>query len=355
MRNAHRVTLAGFMIAGVVIGIAGCGLVRSSDHTETAPPPEQWIHGVGYVEPVGEVRRLAFKHAGIVAHCCVEIGQRVAAGERLMTLRATEERAALGEAEAAVVLAEAELAQVRAGVNSLRLQSEGAAKAAAEADAAYAEQAFVRQRTLRDTRASSPEQFDLAQAELRRKQAIVKRHEAELGHLENYVRETDVAVAVAKLRSAEARLTTARERLAETELRAPHAGVVLELLRREGEATDGGASEPVMIFADPTQLRVRAEIDETQALTVHEGTDAIISGPPLDGREFFGRVTLVKPLMGKKTVFAQTATERKDLGARQVFIDLPPNTELPLGLEVDVRIESGKRPGVSGMILQRGK
>ena len=337
MRNARWMGWALVAMTGAAL-VTGCGRMRSSD--VASPHDARWIHGVGYVEPAGEVRRLAFKHAGVVEHCAVEIGQRVAAGERLLTLRATEEHAAVAEAEAAVALAQAELAQVRAGVNALQIQAVRAAKAEAEAGAAYAERAFARQQQLMAARASSHDQFDLAQAELRRQRAIVARQEAELSHLEHHVRETDVAVAAARVRAAEARLTLARERAAETQLRAPFGGTVLELLRREGEATRGGEGEPVLIFADTARLRIRAEIDETQALGVHAGAEALVSGPALGGAEIAGRVTFVKDLMGRKTVFAQTATERKDLDARQVFVELPAGTQLPLGLEVDVRIAS---------------
>lgn len=42
--------------------------------------------------------------------------------------------------------------------------------------------------------------------------------------------------------------------------------------------------------------------------------------------------------MGRKTVFAQTATERKDLDVVQVLIALPEGVAWPIGLEVDVRV-----------------
>jgi HlyD family secretion protein len=345
MRKIQVIVGAWAVITAVVaFACGGCGRARFSP--AAAPSVSAgWIHGVGYIEPVGEVRRLAFKHPGIVARCAVELGQRVTAGTVVMTLRDAEERAALAEAEAAVALAQAELEQVRAGVSSLQIQTVRAAKAAAEAGAVYAEQAFARQDDLVKKGALSPDQHDLAHAEMKRQQALVRRQEAELGHLEHYVRDTDLAVARARVRAAEARVAMARERVAETQLRAPSDGVVLECLRREGEATRGGEGEPVLVFADPNHLRVRAEIDETQALALHAGARAIVSGHALHGAEFAGRVTFVKALMGRKTVFAQTATERKDLDALQVFIELPENLVLPLGLEVDVRITA--TPGTS--------
>ncbi len=324
--------IVGLALACAVSG--GCGRARSSVVSEMAAP---WAHGVGYVEPVGEVRRLAFKPGGIVASCPVPVGARVAAGDVVMTLRDEAERAAIVEGEAAVALAQAELAQLRAGASALQLQAGRAAQAAADADAAHARQEFGRQQTLLQTQAAARAMFDLAEAELRRKEAIARQRAAEFNHLEHLVRDTDLAVAAARLGAAEARLASARERWAETRLRAPGDGVVLEILRREGEAAATGG-EPVLIFGDPSELCVRAEIDETQALALRPGAEAVISGPALGGREITGRVTLVKSLMGRKTVFAQSAAERKDLDALQVLIALPAGFTAPIGLEVDVRV-----------------
>jgi HlyD family secretion protein len=42
--------------------------------------------------------------------------------------------------------------------------------------------------------------------------------------------------------------------------------------------------------------------------------------------------------MGKKTVFAKTATERKDIDVIQAFIVPDKSLQLPVGLEVNVKI-----------------
>lgn len=339
MRKAIAVGGA-LALGAMIVALIGRGRAKPEDAT---PHPGAWAHGVGYVEPLGEVRRLAFKHGGVIARAPVEIGGCVVAGTVLMTLRDEAERAALAEAEAAVALAQAELAQLRAGINSLQIQAVRAAKTAAEAGAAHARQEFARQKALLETRAASRAEFDHAEAELRRAEAVLWQRTSELSHLENHVRDTDLAVAEARVRAAEAKAAGARARCAETELRAPCDGVVLERLRRGGEATAGGEGEPVLIFADPARLCVRAEIDETQALALRAGQGAVVGGHALAGREFTGRVTLVKNLMGRKTVFAHSATERRDLDVLQVLIELPPGVTLPIGLEVDVRVRVDAR------------
>ncbi len=51
-----------------------------------------------------------------------------------------------------------------------------------------------------------------------------------------------------------------------------------------------------------------------------------------------GRVSLVKGLMGKRTVFTRSSTERKDLDVVQVFIEMGADFAAPAGLRVDVAI-----------------
>ena len=68
--------------------------------------PVARIEGIGYVEPMGEMRRLAFKRAGIVADCPVAVGRTVRRGEVLLRLRDESERAVVAEAEIMCVLAD---------------------------------------------------------------------------------------------------------------------------------------------------------------------------------------------------------------------------------------------------------
>jgi HlyD family secretion protein len=86
-------------------------------------------------------------------------------------------------------------------------------------------------------------------------------------------------------------------------------------------------------------LRVRAEIDENYAFALREGQTALIFGRGLGGKEIPGHVGLVKQVMGKKTVFAKTATERKDIDVIQIFIEPDKAFQAPVGLEVNVKIQ----------------
>ena len=99
-------------------------------------------------------------------------------------------------------------------------------------------------------------------------------------------------------------------------------GKVLEILKREGEAQRPTDGEPAVLFADLRGLRVRAEIDERHARGIKVGQEARVFGRGLRQAVFPGKVVAVREIMGKKTVFARTATERKDLVALGVEQEL---------------------------------
>src|SRR5436309_2454711 len=94
---------SGFLLLLLAIAAGGlaftAGLLKSSPSPEGAPavagPPARWVQGVGYVEPVSEVRRLSFKGNGVIGRCLVEVGQDVRRGDVLIWLSNGEEQAAV--------------------------------------------------------------------------------------------------------------------------------------------------------------------------------------------------------------------------------------------------------------------
>jgi HlyD family secretion protein len=66
---------------------------------------------------------------------------------------------------------------------------------------------------------------------------------------------------------------------------------------------------------------------------------ATIYSHSLGSQRIRGTVTLLKELMGNKTVFTREASERKDLDVLQVFITPKEPFQAPVGLKVDVEFE----------------
>lgn len=319
-------------------------LVSCGDARKTVSPAlrdEGVVHGIGYVEPVKELRRLAFQAEGAITECRVKIGEKAKSGTVMMRLDDKEELAALANAESELQLAQAELLQLRAGINPERVNAQAALVNAAKAEADFAEKEFKRQGNMLEM-PGAISQGDREKAEMLMlsKQAMAYQAEAELRHLRTFVKAEDLAVAAARVKRAETLVAVASARLAKTCIQAPCDGEVLEILQREGDMA-AAALGPTLLFADVSQLRIRVEIDETYALRLKEGQKATITTHDNSRQTFQGKVTFVKSVMGKKTVFSHSATERKDLDMREVFVHFDVSPNLPIGLEVDVTVESG--------------
>ena len=101
---------------------------------------------------------------------------------------------------------------------------------------------------------------------------------------------------------------------------------------REGNRAGGGETP------HPARPRGRrgAEIDESFWGQYEKGDRVTIrtSG----GQHTEGQVRLIKALMGKKNVFARSATERMDLKIFETWIELPEDKDWPVGMEVTVEI-----------------
>jgi multidrug resistance efflux pump len=128
--------------------------------------------------------------------------------------------------------------------------------------------------------------------------------------------------------------------LRETRLVAPFDGTVLKVLKREGDGVWTFSPEPVVLFGDLSRARVRAEIDERFVQRLEIGQSAIVSGRNLLGKSYPGKVVVLEKIMGDRTVFARSSSERKDLNVLQVVIEMAPGFRAPVGLQVDVGVET---------------
>ena len=321
--------------------VVGAFLFTSCGGDGGASPPGKTehekveVHGTGYVEPESGLRRLAFKHRGIVGEVAVKEGERVEKGALIMKQLAGAEEKQVALAQAELLLAEAALAEVLAGVNPARVAAARSREIGAKANLNRWKVELERQRVLLAKNATSTTLYEEAQRQASQYAAELETLRAETVELETFVTAEDKAVAEAQIEVARVQLEAAKQRLADSELRAPVAGVVLDLIRRGGDTSGLGSGSVDCVFGDTSALVVRAEIDERSALGLKIGQRAVVE---VGGRALEGKLVSVKPLMGKKSVFTRSATERKDLDVRQVLIGLPKGTVLPVGLEVDVRV-----------------
>ena len=298
-----------------------------------------WIQGIGYTEPASEVRRLAFKNPGIIEELKVKLGQSVKAGEILSQQNNVEEQVAVKVAENQLQAAKANYQKTIAGINPFEIEAKKHAQKSALLETEFANRKLKRISQLEQKKFATEEDYDLAETNVSLKRTENLRLQSEVQNLIHSVRDVDRQASQQQVSVAEANLLAAQQHLAQTRLIAPIDGTVLEIIHYVGESTYvAGSPEPVILLGDISKLLVRAEIDENYALQLRNGQKAVLFGRGLGNREVPAHVSMVKQIMGKKTVFTKSATERKDIDVIQVFIEPEQPIQLPVGLELNVKI-----------------
>jgi HlyD family secretion protein len=322
------------------------GSARAGSRWPEARETPRSVEGLGYVEPVSETRKLMFRTGGVIRRCYVKAGDRVAKGEKLMELDTATQEAEVALARMNLKLSRAEAEHTQSGINPYRIKVAERAVERLHEKLLFCKAEWDRCRRLVGNRAISAQERDAVKTRLHACEVELAEKKAELRHLEKHVTGKQRAVAEARVRQSEAAVKLAEERLAEGVLLAPFDGVVLKVLKREGEGVRTFEPEPVLVFGDLSRLRVRAEIDERFATALAVGQDAVVHGRNLGGATYSGKVVTVEPVMGDKTLFTRASSERKDLDVIQVVIEMEPGFRVPTGLRVDVRVECPVRDDV---------
>jgi multidrug resistance efflux pump len=120
------------------------------------------------------------------------------------------------------------------------------------------------------------------------------------------------------------------------EIRAPIAGQVLKLLRREGEFSGSSTGTPLVVVGDLKRLIIRAEFADRDAARVAVGaaTEIWIDG---EARRWRGRIVEASALMGRKTARSLDPSDRFDRDVREVLVAFDGAAPaVPVGLRVNV-------------------
>ncbi len=221
---------------------------------------------------------VAAETVGRVVSTPVERGTRVAAGAVLITLSPIEAEAQSRESEANVAQIEARLSLVAGQPLDVERVPE---VAAARASKELAEADFARIRTLLDQKVVSQAEFDLrrTQFEATSSQYAAARNAA----LQQY----------RSYEAARARASIARKALADTEVRAPFSGLVVERKVSAGDFVTRGTKIATIVKVSP--LRVQLTVPEQSIAMVKPGQAVRVQVDAYPDRQFDGRVRFVSP------------------------------------------------------------
>jgi HlyD family secretion protein len=242
---------------------------------EAAPQGREVLIASGYVV-AHHKHELGSKVMGKVEWIGVEQGDFVRRGELLVKLEDREYRAQVGQAKAALSLAEARLAELEAGSRPEEVARSEAELNRALADLEDARVELARLEQLLDGGVVPEQQADSARAryEMATAAAEVARKSYDLLRLGP--RDEQIEQARAEVARARAALEYAETMLDATEIRAPITGTVLYRIAEIGEmittsfAGGGGAKSAVLALADLNDLQVELDISQTDFNRISE-------------------------------------------------------------------------------------
>jgi HlyD family secretion protein len=279
----------------------------------------------GKVEPI-EWQAVRAENEGLVEKVPVQEGQFVAKGALLAQLSQSGLAASLAAAEARVAQAQAEIAILDAGGKSAELVEIENSLAKARLDREAATRDYNALRRLAEKQAATLKDVQEAQGHLREADLTIEGLEKRRAAL---VSKTDKSVAAARLRDAQAAVDLARNKIAQTEIRAPIAGFVYGLKVRPGAFLNPG--DEIANVGQLDRVRVRVYVDEPELGRVTVGQPVTITWSARPGKHWSGTVE-------------KGATDIVPLGSRQVgevlcTIDNPGHELVP-GTNVDAEIRT---------------
>jgi len=334
-----------------------------STSQSSAPTPQKItptaVAALGRIEPQGEITRLSAPNSlegTRVTQLLVKEGDKVRAGQVVAVLDTqNRRRTALEKAQTNVQVAQAHLAQVKAGAKAGDITAQQATIANLQAELSgniTAQQATIArlQAELRNAQTQNRryqqlyqsgaisasdsdskrlsvdtvgEQLKEAKATLNRTVQTNQKQQSEAkAKLESIseVRPTDVQTAQAELESAYSSVKQAQADLEVSYIRAPINCQILKVHVRAGEIV---GSEGIAEIGKTDQMYVVAEIYETDIKKVRLGQDAIITSEAFPSK-LRGKVTQIGLQVNKQDVFNNNPTADTDHKVIEVKISLDP-------------------------------
>jgi RND family efflux transporter MFP subunit len=296
--------LPALAVAGIGLGVFAA--TRSAKKTPPAapvsdapqPPYQQFVAGAGLVEAATENIAIGTHIAGIVSKIYVRIGDCVKASDPLFLIDDRATRADITTRQAAVEVAEADVANAR---YELKLNE-----------------------TLAADKITAIEQRDLSRIAVRKAEA-------------------QLVQARANLKSAETDL----ERLT---VQAPVDGQVLQVKTHLGEFAPAGAlDQPLILLGRVTPLHVRVDVDENDAWRVRAGAAA--TGYLRGNKDISTPLKFVRfePYVIPKKSLTGESTERVDTRVLQVIFSFDRgNLPIFIGQQMDIFIDASKQASNGG-------
>ncbi len=392
-----RVLPLTMVIATTIIGIGGIIAYSpkqfSPSEVEQTPeasiPEIKTVTALGRLEPSGEIIQVSVSSSAEgnkIEELLVREGEAVNRGQVIAVLDSRDRaEAALRQAEARVIVAQANLARVKAGAQTgeieaqratiARLEAERSNNIAAqnamvsrmEAELRNAQIEYQRYQQLHSQGAISAsekdnklliletakEQLAEAKANLSRiytaQQKQIIEAKATLDKIAE-VRPVDVEVATAEVREAQTAVATAQADLDRAYIKSPQAGTITKILTRPGEVVS--SEEGIVRIGQTSQMYAIAEVYESDIGKVKLGQKATVTSSAIS-EELTGTVEHIGLEIERQEVVNTDPTANIDAKVVEVEVMLDKESSQKVAgltnLLVNVRIDISGEVGAQGL------
>jgi len=311
----------------------------------------------------GEVRAKQFvdlqsEISGIITELFVREGDAVKKGDVLLRIDPIQTDAEMSIARAQYEVAVAEdSAQAfdiaNAEVNLMRdetsLKSARAELVQSEFNLTRAERSFQRQQQLHEEGLISREDYEASQNEFRSAKSRLEVQEANVALIEKQINiarnnldrmKTSAEASRARMKSAAASLTKARDQSGKSKIESPLEGVITHLNKEQGErAVPGMMSNPeatIMTIADLSVIQAELKVDETDVVNVSLGDIAQVQIDALPDTVFIGEVVEI----GNSPIQSGSQQEAKDFKVIVTLKDPSPKLRPGMSCTSDITTDT---------------
>jgi len=302
MMTVKRVLVV--VICGItLIGVIGC-TDKNVPGKSKGPPRVEAVAAektrlVELLETTGDVVAvntvtLEATVEGPISFCPWREGDRVEeVGQKLIEIDRPLYRQEVLAAEAALAVAKAKLADLKAGARPEEIAQAKESVRHFEDCSSFAKADLDRIRSLVKSGSLPAETVEKARVDYVKCHTQLGAAREQLSMLEAGPTKTEIAVAQANVEEAAAKRALAQAKLDECLLKAPFAGVITEVFVRPGDLATPRAS--LLKMMDPSSLVVRAGLPESCAANIRKGTETVVRIDAFPGKTFSARIERVYP------------------------------------------------------------
>jgi len=280
--------------------------------------------------------QVAFQATGRIKDLLVQEGDVVAAGQLLAKMDPVRYEAAVKQARGQVSAQKELVARLEAGSRPEEIESARASVRAAEAALTNAELVYRRTKELTLTKTVSQQNLDTADANYKLAKAKLEEARQGLALAVKGPRQEDIRAALAQLDVYEATLGLSEQKLADTELHAPAAGVIQNRILEPGDMAS--SQTPVCTLALNDPVWVRAYVSETDLGRIFQGMRAQVTTDSFPDKVYEGWIGFISPTAEFTPKQIETAELRSRLVYQVRVYVCNPQNELRLGMPVSVHL-----------------